>query len=170
MRDLLNKPGSVKPEADFELVWSTERCSPSCLRMGQRKCWLRCMPGGIALRLAAHRSWLVPASSDLITFFTYGMRRLEMRPAHASPCSFAARGLAEIRAALRERRPARLVLATDPDREGEAISWHVLQELQVLSSVKNFAALLCCPHLTVRLERPLGTGPYGSEAKAPAAS
>ncbi len=25
----------------------------------------------------------------------------------------------------------RLVLATDPDREGEAISWHLLQELQV---------------------------------------
>jgi DNA topoisomerase-1 len=25
----------------------------------------------------------------------------------------------------------RVVLATDPDREGEAISWHVLQELEV---------------------------------------
>ncbi len=25
----------------------------------------------------------------------------------------------------------RLVLATDPDREGEAISWHLLEELQV---------------------------------------
>lgn len=25
----------------------------------------------------------------------------------------------------------RLVLATDPDREGEAISWHLQQELQV---------------------------------------
>ena len=25
---------------------------------------------------------------------------------------------------------ARLVLATDPDREGEAIAWHVTQELQ----------------------------------------
>jgi DNA topoisomerase-1 len=23
-----------------------------------------------------------------------------------------------------------LVLATDPDREGEAISWHIMQELQ----------------------------------------
>lgn len=46
--------------------------------------------------------------------------------------AFAAkRGLAEIRAAVKAQRPRRLVLATDPDREGEAISWHVLQELQV---------------------------------------
>ena len=29
------------------------------------------------------------------------------------------------------RSASRLVLATDPDREGEAISWHVTQELQV---------------------------------------
>lgn len=29
------------------------------------------------------------------------------------------------------RRSRHLVLATDPDREGEAISWHLLQELQV---------------------------------------
>ena len=28
------------------------------------------------------------------------------------------------------RKADRLVLATDPDREGEAISWHLLQELQ----------------------------------------
>lgn len=27
--------------------------------------------------------------------------------------------------------PTHLVLATDPDREGEAISWHVAQELEV---------------------------------------
>ena len=29
------------------------------------------------------------------------------------------------------RNAARVVLATDPDREGEAISWHLLEELQV---------------------------------------
>jgi Toprim domain len=28
-------------------------------------------------------------------------------------------------------KPARLVLASDPDREGEAIAWHVLEELRV---------------------------------------
>ena len=32
------------------------------------------------------------------------------------------------------------MLATDPDREGEAISWHVLQELQVAPSAQE----LCC--------------------------
>ena len=28
------------------------------------------------------------------------------------------------------RSASRVVLATDPDREGEAISWHLVQELQ----------------------------------------
>ena len=32
-------------------------------------------------------------------------------------------------------RGKRLILATDPDREGEAISWHLLQELKVQCSV-----------------------------------
>jgi len=27
--------------------------------------------------------------------------------------------------------PLQILLATDPDREGEAISWHITQELQV---------------------------------------
>ena len=37
--------------------------------------------------------------------------------------------VAEIAAAA--SRASRLYLATDPDREGEAIAWHLLQELQV---------------------------------------
>ena len=37
--------------------------------------------------------------------------------------------LAELKAAVGAAQ--RLVLATDPDREGEAISWHIVQELQV---------------------------------------
>ncbi len=37
--------------------------------------------------------------------------------------------LRELAAAVRQSDV--LVLATDPDREGEAISWHVQQELQV---------------------------------------
>ena len=32
-----------------------------------------------------------------------------------------------------------LVLATDPDREGEAISWHLQQELQVSLGEQTFA-------------------------------
>ena len=40
--------------------------------------------------------------------------------------------LADIRGALEGAQA--LVLATDPDREGEAISWHLTQELQVLCS------------------------------------
>ncbi len=41
----------------------------------------------------------------------------------------AAQHLAAIESGLRGA--GTLVLATDPDREGEAISWHVMQELQV---------------------------------------
>ena len=37
--------------------------------------------------------------------------------------------VAEIMRAIQEAQY--LVLATDPDREGEAISWHVVKELQV---------------------------------------
>lgn len=37
--------------------------------------------------------------------------------------------LAELARAVRGA--GRVLLATDPDREGEAISWHVLQQLQV---------------------------------------
>lgn len=71
VRDLLDKPGSVKPDENFEMVWST--------------------------------------------------KSFANRP----------RGLADIAAAASARKPKRLVLATDPDREGEAISWHVLEELKV---------------------------------------
>ncbi len=31
----------------------------------------------------------------------------------------------------------RLILATDPDREGEAISWHVLQALTQRKAIKD---------------------------------
>lgn len=31
---------------------------------------------------------------------------------------------------------SKLILATDPDREGEAISWHILEELKVNSVSK----------------------------------
>ncbi|KAL4451972.1 hypothetical protein ABPG75_007634 [Micractinium tetrahymenae] len=43
--------------------------------------------------------------------------------------------MAEIAGAVRRSR--HLVLATDPDREGEAISWHLLQELQARSAVTD---------------------------------
>ena len=48
--------------------------------------------------------------------------------------------LKELAAALRSA--SRLVLATDPDREGEAISWHVTQELLV-SPAGTCCALSC---------------------------
>ena len=48
---------------------------------------------------------------------------------HWSLVDRAAPHMAAIAAAARGA--ARVVLATDPDREGEAISWHLLQELQV---------------------------------------
>lgn len=35
-----------------------------------------------------------------------------------------------------------LVLATDPDREGEAISWHLLQHFQVRTGVNH--TVMCC--------------------------
>ena len=66
------------------------------------------------------------------------MRDLPAKPGSVQPAQgFAmkwerARGaaarLAEVAAAVGAA--PRLVLATDPDREGEAISWHVVQELQ----------------------------------------
>ena len=31
-----------------------------------------------------------------------------------------------------------LILATDPDREGEAIAWHLQQELEVCTIFQNF--------------------------------
>lgn len=40
--------------------------------------------------------------------------------------------LAELAAAVRGA--GRVLLATDPDREGEAISWHVLEQLKVRAS------------------------------------
>jgi DNA topoisomerase-1 len=67
VRDLPAKPGSVRPEADFDMRWQ-----PSAAQRPRLK---------------------------------------------------------ELAAALRST--SRLVLATDPDREGEAISWHVTQELLV---------------------------------------
>jgi len=51
----------------------------------------------------------------------------------------AAERLAALAAAA--RRAARLVLATDPDREGEAIAWHVTQELQARVRAATGAAL-----------------------------
>lgn len=36
-----------------------------------------------------------------------------------------------IKLALKHTSIKRLVLATDPDREGEAIAWHLLEELKV---------------------------------------
>src|SRR6201984_3225384 len=47
----------------------------------------------------------------------------------------AAKRLSDIAAALKGA--DRLILATDPDREGEAISWHVLQVLNAKKAVKG---------------------------------
>ena len=38
---------------------------------------------------------------------------------------------------MRSRTPIRLILATDPDREGEAISWHVLEVLKEKRALKD---------------------------------
>ena len=65
------------------------------------------------------------------------MRDLPAKPGSVQPeQGFAikwelARGAVARLAELKVNRAQRLVLATDPDREGEAISWHVVQELQV---------------------------------------
>ena len=62
----------------------------------------------------------------------------------------AAERLAALAAAA--RRAARLVLATDPDREGEAIAWHVTQELQARAALcaalelHTVGRLLCMPN------------------------
>src|SRR5471030_2427728 len=48
-----------------------------------------------------------------------------------------AKRLADIAAALKGA--DRLILATDPDREGEAISWHVLEDLKRRKAVKGAA-------------------------------
>jgi len=61
----------------------------------------------------------------------------------------AAERLAALAAAA--RRAARLVPATDPDREGEAIAWHVTQELQARAALcaalelHTVGRLLCMP-------------------------
>eukprot|EP00898_Chlorokybus_atmophyticus_P000134 jgi/Chlat1/1120/Chrsp111S01602 len=77
VRDLLPKEGSVKPEADFEMVWQ--------------------MSSKGETRLSAIRSALADAQ--------------------------------------------RLILATDPDREGEAIAWHVLDLLQADRSLPSNIAV-----------------------------
>ena len=48
-----------------------------------------------------------------------------------------AKRLSDIAAALKGA--DRLILATDPDREGEAISWHVLEDLKRRKAVKGAA-------------------------------
>lgn len=35
------------------------------------------------------------------------------------------------------KKASKLVLATDPDREGEAISWHVVQQLKQLTDLQD---------------------------------
>ncbi len=75
IRDLPSKDGSVKPDADFSMVWETD---PK-----------------------------------------------------------AQKRLSEIAAAVKGAR--KLILATDPDREGEAISWHVLEALRARRALKDVA-------------------------------
>jgi hypothetical protein len=67
VRDLANKPGSVKPDEDWSLVWQ--------------------LTGS-------------------------GAAKMQELAAASAGCSA-------------------LLLATDPDREGEAISWHITEELKV---------------------------------------
>ena len=40
----------------------------------------------------------------------------------------------------------RLILATDPDREGEAISWHILEALKARGGGRDGAGLCRAPH------------------------
>jgi DNA topoisomerase IA len=83
--------------------------------------------------------WLLPRL-PLQVLASYGhIRDLAQRPGSVAPDDGFAmtwslgKGAGErvrgIKAALRGAQ--RLILATDPDREGEAISWHLAQELQV---------------------------------------
>ena len=48
----------------------------------------------------------------------------------ATPSAAASRRLDELAEVASSARTGKVVLATDPDREGEAISWHVLEELR----------------------------------------
>lgn len=111
IRDLAQKPGSVKPEKDFELVWSTQRFA------AQGFAEIKCAPGPAAgwMMLTCWPHYSAAQTAPLYVL----MHRDDCNSRHAC------------RAAARKNKFGRLVLATDPDREGEAISWHVLQELQV---------------------------------------
>jgi len=141
VRDLLNKAGSVKPEADFELVRS-EFTFGVALRLLPHAVvdhWdhsfaqqIRPVRENLSMRNAGR---LGAFSSHVEALFRAKKHRCEsmceLCQVWSTDAFAAKRGLAEIRAAVKAQRPRRLVLATDPDREGEAISWHVLQELQV---------------------------------------
>jgi DNA topoisomerase-1 len=61
-------------------------------------------------------------------------------PTAASPCSGKSTRAAKStsrRSPTRSKKADRLILATDPDREGEAISWHVQDELAPSNLLKN---------------------------------
>jgi 5S rRNA maturation endonuclease (ribonuclease M5) len=49
-------------------------------------------------------------------------------------------------------RSGSVLLATDPDREGEAISWHITQELQVSYLVASLEQIPVCAYAHVLVE------------------
>ena len=103
MRDLPPQTGSVLPERDFEMCWELSRgAGPRLAEIEQ------------ALRSAAAAAGISSNMGEAGATVSEGQ-------------SYAA-GTAGASSAAR---PPLLVLATDPDREGEAISWHLVQELQV---------------------------------------
>lgn len=125
VRDLPAKQGSVDPKAGKLLATATSAAGlDACLRASA--------PRRLGAKAAICPALPVPHSCE------HAAEALS-KP---GPTSFAAgfamswqlsKGaearMAGIAAAVRRSR--HLVLATDPDREGEAISWHLLQELQV---------------------------------------
>lgn len=92
--------------------------------------------------------------SEWIVLASYGhVRQLLAKPGSVDPSKAFAMTWAESARQREKMAPIRqavmhasqLVLATDPDREGEAIAWHILEQLQVLLSASMYTCSLRCP-------------------------
>jgi DNA topoisomerase IA len=137
VRDLLNKPGAVNPASDFAMTWSVPSAGEGW-RLRGRACALvlrvqagvRPLPWCLLVRGPCLAARMLPRHVSH-TAATTRARNTHHR-LHANDAHTATTGEARLRdIASAASRAGALVLATDPDREGEAISWHITQELQV---------------------------------------